>query len=210
MTSPTEAVVEMRSTASDYQKVEKALVNAGVPVMVESREPFRFRIQSNVGVLSLLATILEGNKVEAQGTITLPNGRKFALTPEGLQELKGMIAEYFEKGQQPQATPTPPGGEMWILEMFREALRDPEATSKLVRELTNAFRGHPDVLQRQTRQVTNVTMTLLGLMGIVIGLTALLSALGRLSGDATGFIFGAVLGSAFTFLQRYLTEPSEE
>lgn len=209
MSTPNDVIVEMKADAQTCEDVDKSLVNSGIPVVVESRDPFRFRIPNNGNVLSILITVLEGRKVQAQGRIVAPSGRTFDISQEGLQTLKAVVAEAILRVQPTDMATLKPATSIWLAEIFKEALHDPEGTAKLVREVSSALRGDPQVLQQETKQVTNVTMTILTLMGAVIGLTAILSALGKVSGDATGFIFGAVLGSAFTFLQRYLTESTE-
>jgi hypothetical protein len=64
------------------------------------------------------------------------------------------------------------------------------------------FKVGPQELVRSLR-------CLLIILSIVVTATTILTFYGKLGGDATGFIFGTILGSAFTFLQRYLSKSEE-
>lgn len=209
MSAPSQILIEVKTDEKTCDFIQRALSNSAIQFQMESKEPLKIRLPATTNALSILVAIFEEKKSLVQGQIILPDGLSYEIGEKGLRELKVVLIQALARPQRPQDT-TPQPTTHWIVDLLREGLKDPGATSKLVRELSSAFRGDPQTLITETKQVTNVTLAILLLLGGVIAATSILAGLGRISGDATGFIFGAILGSAFTFLQRYLVKPEEE
>jgi hypothetical protein len=194
--------IEVNEETGEF--IQRALVNSRIQFQIESKEPLKIRLPATINVLSNIIAILEEKTSLIQGQVILPSGQSFDVDEKGIKDLKNELIQALSKPQATQIAPTQPTTN-WIVEVLSLSLQNPEATSKLVRELSTAIKGDPQALITETKQVTHVSLLILGILGGVIAATSILAGLGKISGDATGFIFGTVLGSAFTFLQRYLT-----
>lgn len=208
MSAP-QILAEIRTDNEISEFIQLAFANSGIPFQIESSQPLRLRLPSTIAALSVLIAVVEEKRTMIQGQVVMPDGLVYEITEKGITELKSVLATALAKPKTSQETPSQPTSN-WIVDLLREALRDPDATSKLVRELSSAIKGSPETLVTEIRQVTRVTIAILIILGAVVTATALLAGFGRISGDATGFIFGTILGSAFTFLQRYLVRSEEE
>jgi hypothetical protein len=199
-------LLEVTAEKDALNLIEYSLQNMGIVYFVESQTPYRIRIPAYPVVIAVILTILEEKYPSMTGKVTLPDGAVYQINPEDLKEIrKRTIAKL---GATPSVNPLPSqqGGNVAI-EIFREAMKDPEATGKLVREISSALRGDPQVALEETKQVSRFTLAIMGLMAIVIIGVTVLSLLGRVSGDTVGIVYGTVLGSSFAFLYKYLDFP---
>jgi hypothetical protein len=207
MSTYNEISIDVKTDEETSGFIQQALVNCRIPFKMISKDPLKIRLPCTVDVLTMVVTILDKKKSLIEGQVSLPDGRSYKVEEKGMEELKGDLVQLLEQPQPAQQVAAPTTH--WLADILRELLKDTGATSKLVREISAAIRGDPQALMAETKQVTNVTLAILIILCGVIVATSILAGLGRMSGDATGFIFGTVLGSAFTFLQRYLTKPEE-
>lgn len=207
MSTYNEISIDVKTDEETSGFIQQALVNCRIPFKMISKDPLKIRLPCTVDVLTMVVTILDKKKSLIEGQVSLPDGRSYKVEEKGMEELKGDLVQLLEQPQPAQQIAAPTTH--WLADILRELLKDTGATSKLVREISAAIRGDPQALMAETKQVTNVTLAILIILCGVIVATSILAGLGRMSGDATGFIFGTVLGSAFTFLQRYLTKPEE-
>lgn len=208
MSTQNEILIDVKTDEETSGFIQQALVNCRVPFRMVSKDPLKIRLPATINALSLIVTILDEKKSLIEGQVSLPDGRSYEVEEKGIQELKSELMQFLEQPQPVQQMDVAPTTH-WFVDILRELLKDSEATSKLVREISSAIRGDPQALMAETKQVTNVTLAILIILCGVIVATSILAGLGRMSGDATGFIFGTILGSAFTFLQRYLTKSEE-
>jgi len=67
------------------------------------------------------------------------------------------------------------------------------------------------VAQNATRRAASWQMVLLlgGMAAVLVGAVSYLTLLGKMSPDATAFLFGTIVGAAFTFARDVLVPPKQ-
>ena len=202
-------LVEVAADKDTCTSIENALQNAQFFHSVESHEPLKFRVIAHPVVVAMLLTFLETRASSISGKITMSDGTVYQLDSQGMSELKKATASKL--GATPSVAPGQSGtqGGPNIVDIFMAALSNPEATGKLVKEVASALRGDPAVALEETKQVSRFTLTIMGLMGIVIIAASFLGYYGKIGGDTVGLVYGTVLGSSFGFLYKYLAAPEE-
>ncbi len=199
-------LVEVNASKETYTSIENALQNAGLFHSIESHDPLKFRIIAHPSVMAMLVSFLEANLATITGgKVSLSDGTEYRITADGLNELKRISAAKL--GATPSAPKTPgqgPQSGVNVLDLFMAALSNPEATGKLVRELSSALRGDPALALEETKQVSRFALTIIGLMATVIIGASVLGYFGKIGGDTVGLVYGTVIGSSFAFLYKYL------
>lgn len=207
MSAQESLVLEVNADKETSTLIEFALQNATVPYAVESQTPLKIRTLSTLAVVALLLPVLEEKGSAITGKATLPDGTSYEFTPDGLKAMKQrLVARLTSTPVMNAAVPTQGGN---LLDFLREALKNPEATGKLVREVAAALRGDPQVMLEETKQVSRFAIGIMSLMALVIVGVSALGYYGKVSGDTVGIVYGTVIGSAFAFLYKYVAAPTE-
>lgn len=202
-------LLEVNADKETSNLIEYSLQNAGIQYAVESQVPLKIRTLSTLATVALLLTVLEEKGSAITGKTTLPDGISFEFTQDGLKAMRQRLFAKLTSTPVMNASAVPPQGGISILDLLREAMRNPEATGKLVREIARALRGEPEVVMEETKQVSRFTIGIISLMALVIVGVSVLGYFGRLSGDTVGIVYGTVIGSAFAFLYKYVAAPDE-
>lgn len=200
-------VLEVNTDKDTSKLIEHSLQNGPVPYTIESQAPLKIRVPSTLPVVAMLLAVLEEKVSTITGKATLPDGTSFELTQDGLKVMKQRLVERLTST--PVLNPAAPPQTTNLLDFLREALKNPEATGKLVREVAAALRGDPQVMLEETRQVSRFAIGIMTLMALVIIGVSALGYYGKVSGDTVGIVYGTVIGSAFAFLYKYVAAPAE-
>jgi hypothetical protein len=202
-------LLEVNADKDTSNLIEYALQNAGISYTAESHLPLKIRVPSYHPVVALLLVVLEERISAISGKVTLPDGTIFELTQEGLRAMRQLLISKVSNTPVVNPSAIPPQGGNTILDVLREALKNPEATGKLVREVSGAIRGDPEVVLEETKQVSRFTIAIMSLMALVIAGATILGYYGKVGGDTVGIVYGTVIGSSFAFLYRYIASPDE-
>ena len=203
-------LLEMATDKGTATYIENALQNAGIPHTVESQAPFRVRVLPHVSVVAVLLTVLQEKSTAITGKATLPDGSVFELDIDGLNAMKQRLLSRLSMTPAANTQAMPSQSGIGLLDLVNQALKNPEATGRLVQEVANALRGSPEVALEERKQESRFTLAIIGLMAAVIIGVSLLGYVGRLSGDTVGLVYGTVIGSSFAFLYKYVATAGEE
>jgi len=174
------------------EDIETALANSGIRFTKEEMkipvEAYCIYIPDAIWSLSIALHLLEAKKDVVKGTIELPDGRKYELTQEGRDQLKGLLVEAMSAKKETTAE------FLWWTPFVPEI-------KEFLRTITSLIEWYPQASGEGKRIVTNRFLILIGL--IVIGM-GILTYFGKVSGDSFVFVIGALLGYIFAFLERFL------
>jgi hypothetical protein len=200
-------LLEVTADNETSNLIENAFQNAAIYHIVESRTPLRIRVGAYHATLALLIAVLEENVSTMKGKVSFPDGTVFEITPDGLKALRQFWMSKLKSVPVYNPPNSNPQDQTNILDVFKEAMKNPEGTGKLVKEIAGALRGDPEVALEETKQVSRFTLAIMVLMGLVIVSASVLAYIGRIDGTAVGLIYGTVIGSSFAFLYKYLDFP---
>lgn len=201
-------LLELNADKDNANLIEYTLQNAIVPYTVESQAPLRIRAPSTLAIVALLLAVLEEKGSAITGKATLPDGSSYELTQDGLKAMKQRLVSRLTSTPVLNASAAAPQGGN-LLDFLREAMKNPEATGKLVREVAAALRGDPQVMLEEAKQVSRFAIGIMSLMALVIVGVSVLGYYGKVGGDTVGIVYGTVIGSAFAFLYKYVAAPAE-
>lgn len=175
------------------EEIENALTNSGIQFTKEKvKKPTEAYVIHLPNVLSLIfhmLHILESKGDVVKGSIELPDGTKYELTQEGIDQLNGLLIESMCKKREPISPPI-----VWWTPFIPEI-------KEFLRKLTELMDWYPKAISKGKR---DITLVFAGLIGIIVLGMWFLTYFGKVSGDAFVFVIGALIGYIFAFLAKFL------
>jgi len=191
-----EIVATFKCESELLETIETSLTNSEVKFGKRELETgyFRLFIPNLYWTISVFLNILNQFKEQIEGYIELPDGRKFEITTQGIEDLQKIVVESMSVKRE-VISPAPEQVEpnLWIV--FRDEIGDIiKSTPKWIDAWTKSA----------SKLKTSVVILLLILIGSCLGIVTYLTVIKVISGEALIFLTGTIIGYIFAFLQKYL------